>query len=377
MTGFLAISKEKPMPDFAPFSELADKSKNPREGTLARIDVVIPCYNYGRFLHQCVNSVLGQAGVDVRVLVIDDASPDNAAEVAAALAREDSRVAVIRHSKNKGHIHTYNEGIEWASADYMLLLSADDYLLPGALCRAADLMDGYPEVGFTFGNVIELSDSGNETPIKSIIEATNDSDKRILEGREFIELSGADNQVATCSAVVRTELQKRLGGYRDELPHAGDMEMWLRFAAHGAVGYISSYQGVYRQHSANMSTAYYHVSEGRQIYTQKGRLADLQQRKSALDCFFERCSDVLPRCEYLYHRLYGQLSESAVRHASAAFNDGHMEDSRQLSDFALAVYPAIKNSSAWVKLTCKRWMGARTWRAVSPAAAAMRVVQRK
>ena len=124
------------MPDFAPFSELADKSKNPREGTLARIDVVIPCYNYGRFLYQCVNSVLGQAGVDVRVLVIDDASPDNTAEVAAALARADSRVTVIRHSTNKGHINTYNEGIEWASADYMLLLSADDYLLPGALCRA-------------------------------------------------------------------------------------------------------------------------------------------------------------------------------------------------------------------------------------------------
>ena len=125
--------KQKQMPTFAPSSELAAEAKSRREGTLARIDVFIPCYNYGRFLYQCVNSVLGQAGVDVRVLVIDDASSDNTAEVAAALAREDPRVTVIRHSTNKGHIDTYNEGIEWASADYMLLLSADDYLLPGAL----------------------------------------------------------------------------------------------------------------------------------------------------------------------------------------------------------------------------------------------------
>jgi glycosyltransferase involved in cell wall biosynthesis len=368
---------QKPMRNFAPSSELADEAKSRREGTLGRIDVFIPCYNYGRFLYQCAKSVLSQEGVDVRVLVIDDASPDNTAEVAAALAWEDPRVTVIRHGKNKGHINTYNEGIAWASADYMLLLSADDYLFPGALNRATDLMDAHPEVGLTFGNVIELSDSGNETAKKSIIEATNDSDKRILEGREFIELSGADNLVATCTAVVRTEVQKRIGGYRVELPHAGDMEMWLCFAAHGSVGFISSYQGVYRQHSANMSTAYYSVSEGRQIYTKKGRLADLQQRKSALDCFFERCSDVLPRCEHLYHRLYRQLSESAVRHASAAFNDGHMEESRQLSDFALAAYPPIKNSSSWVKLTCKRWMGARIWRAVSPAAVAMYAMQRK
>jgi hypothetical protein len=312
----------------------------------------------------------------VRVLVIDDASPDNTAEVAAALAREDPRVTIICHSTNKGHINTYNEGIEWASADYMLLLSADDYSLPGALSRAVYLMDVHPEVGFTFGNAIELSDSGKEKPIKSIIEATNGADKRILEGREFIELSGAENLVPTCSAVVRTELQKRLGGYRHELPHTGDMEMWLRFAAHASVGFISAYQGVYRRHRANMSTTYYFISDGRQIYTKNGRLADLQQRKSAFDCFSERCNHVLPQGEHLCRRLYRQLSEMAVGRASAAFNDGQMEEARQLSDFAVAVCPEIKSSSAWVKLTCKRWMGARTWRAVRPAAAAIRAMRR-
>jgi glycosyltransferase involved in cell wall biosynthesis len=348
-----------------------------REGTLGRIDVIIPCYNYGRFLDHCVHSVLGQVGVDVRVLIIDDASPDNTAEVAAALARENPRVTVIRHSTNKGHIKTYNEGIEWASADYMLVLSADDYLLPGALARATNLMDAHPEVGFTFGNVIELSDNGNETPTNSIIEATNDSDKRILEGRELIELTGAaGNQVTTCSAVVRTELQKHLGGYREELPHAGDVEMWLRFAAHASVGFIFAYQGVYRRHSANMSAAYYFPSDGSLIYRRNGRLADLHQRKLAFDCFFERCNDVLPRCEHLRRMLYRQLSESIVSHASAAFNDGEMEESRQLSDFALAVCPEIKRSSAWVKLTCKRWMGARTWRAVRSAGATMHAMQR-
>jgi hypothetical protein len=343
---------------------------------VSSVDVIVPCYRYGRFLRECVESVLGQSDVRVRVLIIDDASPDNTAEVAAALAREDPRVSSIRHIENKGHIATYNEGTEWASADYMLLLSADDYLLLGALSRAAEFMDAHPEVGFTFGNMILLSDSGNEMPAKSIIEATHGSDKRILEGREFIELSGADNLVATCTAVVRTELQKRLGGYRHELPHTGDMEMWLRFAAHAAVGFISAYQGVYRQHGANMSTAYYNISDSGLIYKKHGSLADLQQRKSALDCFSEHCNYVLPQSEHLYRGLYRRLSELAMGRASAAFNDGQMEESRELSDFALAVCPEMKSSSAWVKLTCKRWMGARTWRALRPAAAAIRAIQR-
>jgi glycosyltransferase involved in cell wall biosynthesis len=376
MESILAVTR-KQIPTFARSSELAAEAKSRSKGTLAGIDVIIPCYNYGRFLHQCVNSVLGQVGVDVRVLVIDDASLDNTAEVAKALAMESSNVSVIRHSTNKGHIDTYNEGIEWASADYMLLLSADDYLLPGALNRATGLMEAHPEVGFTFGNVIELSDSGNETPKKSIIETTKASDNHIVEGREFIELGGGtDNLVATCSAVVRTQLQKHIGGYRHELPHTGDMEMWLRFAAHASVGFISAYQGVYRLHSANMSTAYYVISDGHLIYARDGRLTDLQQRKSALDCFFERCNDVLARREDLCRRLYRQLSELAVGRASAAFNDGQMEESRQLSDFALTVCPEIKSSSAWLKLTCKRWMGARTWRAVRPAALAIRAMQR-
>jgi hypothetical protein len=334
--------------------------------------VFVPCYRYGHFLRECVESVLSQSGVSVRVLIIDDASPDDTAEVAAALASEDPRVSLVRHLENKGHIATYNEGIEWASANYMLLLSADDYLLPGALSRAAGLMDAHPEVGFAFGNAIELSDSGTETPIiKSIIGAV-----RILEGREFIEMSGAENLVTTCTAVVRTELQKRLGGYRDGLPHTGDMEMWLRFAVHASVGFISAYQGVYRQHTANMSIAYYFISGGRVIYTKNGRLAELQQRKAALGCFSDYCNDVMPESAHLCHRLYKRLSILAVGRASEAFNDGQMEDSRELSDFALAVCPEIKSSSAWLKLTCKRWMGTRTWRALKPAAAAIRAMQR-
>ena len=338
---------------------------------MSSVDVFVPCYRYGHFLRECVESVLNQSNVSVRVLIIDDASPDNTAEIAAALVSEDPRVSFIRHIENKGHIATYNEGIEWAAADYMLLLSADDYLLPGALSRAAELMDAHPEVGFTFGNVIQLSDSGNEMPTKSIVEPRDGSGRRILEGREFIELSGADNLVASCSAVVRTALQKRFGGYRHELPHTGDMEMWLRFAAHASVGFMSAYQGVYRQHRANMSTGYYFISDRGLIFTKNGRLRDLQQRKSAFDCFFERCNGVLPRCEDLHRRLYRELSKSAVQRASVAFNDGQMEESRQLSDFALAVCPEIMSSSVWVKLTCKRWMGARTWGALRPAAAAI------
>src|SRR6478735_3073425 len=107
------------------------------------VDVIVPCYRYAHFLRECVESVLTNSSskVKVRVLIIDDASPDNTAEVAEALVQKDSRITFVRHAVNRGHIATYNEGIEWIAAKYMLLLSADDYLLPGALARSIALMD--------------------------------------------------------------------------------------------------------------------------------------------------------------------------------------------------------------------------------------------
>jgi len=74
---------------------------------MSSVDLVVPCYRYGHFLRECVESALAQAGTDIRVLIIDDASPDNTAEIATDLSKESSRVTFVRHVTNKGHIATY------------------------------------------------------------------------------------------------------------------------------------------------------------------------------------------------------------------------------------------------------------------------------
>src|ERR1700738_1157211 len=124
---------------------------------LSTVDVVIPCYNYARYLRGCVQSVLSQPGVDVRVLVIDDASSDETPELGLELAASDSRVNFRRHDTNKGHIATYNEGlIDWSTADYTVLLSADDLLAPGSLSRAVGIMDGNANIGMVYGSTVHF-----------------------------------------------------------------------------------------------------------------------------------------------------------------------------------------------------------------------------
>lgn len=318
---------------------------------MSSVDVVVPCYRYGHFLDTCVRSVLAQVGTVVRVLIIDDGSPDNTSDVAAALAAEDPRVTWVRHAANQGHIATYNEGLEWACADYLLVLSADDYLLPGALAQSTRLMDEHPDVGFTFGKAIATSRRAVLTPAP---RGTAEPSWHILDGRTFICRSGARNLVPTPTAVIRTRLQKRLGGYRRELPHSADMEMWLRLAAHAPVGFVDAYQAVYRQHGDNMSLSYY----------ADGGFLDLRQREAAIECFLATCPTAHDRDD-LRRRLSRSLATFAVGLASEAFNAGRLELSTRLSSYALDVCPGITGSWSWAKLACKR-RAPSLWSTVQP-----------
>lgn len=330
---------------------------------MSSIDVIVPCYRYGCFLDQCVGSVLEQPGVDVRVLIIDDASPDDSFDVAMRLANRDSRVLARRHEFNRGHIATYNEGIDWASADYLLLLSADDLVTPGSLERAVRFMSTNPDIGFVHGRAMRLEHSDSAPPPQLTIPDATDQWVKIA-GLDFVRTTGAVNPVLTPTAVVRTALQKKLGGYRPELPHAGDLEMWWRFAAHAAVGVTQDYQAVYRTHGRNMHLGYL-------------SLRDFDQRRIAIDTFVSACGDVLPEPIQLRDWLKASLAEEAVSSASAAFNRGQSKVVREFSEFALSLYPGVRTTRKWRNLSMKRLVGSRIWSAVAPVADLIRDGRRR
>ena len=121
------------------------------------VSVVLPCYNYGHYLHDAVGSVLSQEHVDADVVIVDDASTDNNAEVAQALADAQDRVHLIGIRRTEGTSRTYNDGLATVSGEYTVLLSADDLLTPGALGRAVQLMEAEPGVGLVYGHPVSFT----------------------------------------------------------------------------------------------------------------------------------------------------------------------------------------------------------------------------
>jgi glycosyltransferase involved in cell wall biosynthesis len=278
----------------------------------------VPCYNYGRFLRECVASVLAQSHRDLRVIVIDDASTDDTPEVAAALATEDGRVTVIRHANNHGHVATYNEGIERATADYMLILSADDFLLPGAVARAVAALDERRDVGLAYG-LWDFYHAGDRLPP----EVAGSGGVDVADPVALVMTLARSNIIATATAVVRTSVQKALGGYRHDLPHAGDLEMWLRFALDSKVAAIRVPQAMYRRHADNMSLRY-------------DVEADLAQCMAAFRLHYHAIRGSLPDGGAVERRVRRILAARATKHAFRALARARAGRFLRLTRMALA-----------------------------------------
>jgi glycosyltransferase involved in cell wall biosynthesis len=297
---------------------------------MSSVSVLIPCYKYGQFLEEAVSSVLDdQMGVDVRVLIIDDASPDDSADVARKIAARDPRVEVIVHAANKGNIATFNEGLlEWADGDYCALVSADDQLTPGALRRARDLLDAHAGVGFVYGHALWVTHGASSPTARVNVRGWS-----VWPGQWWLErlFRQGENPITSPEVVMRTSVLKRVGGFDPRLPHAADMELWMRLAANSDVGFIRGVdQAYYRLHQENMRKAY-------------SRLMDLRERRAVYETVLDRYGERLPDAKGLSGVVLRQLGREALWEAGRAYGQGRAQQAQvdELTAFAVDCWPEL------------------------------------
>jgi glycosyltransferase involved in cell wall biosynthesis len=320
------------------------------------VRVVIPNHNYARFVPVCVESVLSQAGVDLEVLIIDDASSDDSQRIAASLAARDRRVRVRCHAVNQGHIRTYNEGLEWAAgATYAVVLDADDALTPGSLRRAWELLEAHPETGFVYGRPRVFPGNGPPPAVRTGLARW-----RTWPGREWFEIRcrRAENCVFSPEVVLRTSVVRNAGGFREDLPHTADFELWMRLALHADVGYIRGpYQAYYRDHAAGLHRRVFNTT-----------IAEMAQVKKAFEAVFQACPDKIVNRQRLEKVLGRALARRALGEACRAFDRGrlHLPEAVQLEELALDAYRDVNELAEWRVLQWRKVIGSRLSRMALP-----------
>lgn len=294
------------------------------------IDIVVPNYRYGRYLRHCVQSVLDQGVPGLRVLIIDNASDDDSVDVARSLVEADPRVHLRARERNLGPHASFNEGIDWAEAEYMIILCSDDYLTEGALVRAMEILDANPAASMALG--LEACAWEGEGP-PDLSRSPEQMAWRMEDGQEFIRAAcrSPTTLPPAGAAVVRTSIQKRAGHYRPELRYNDDFEMLLRLAHLGPVARTNAFQAVRREHAANMTRQFW-----------QRRVDPMLHLEDAFESFFRHEGATMPEAEQLLRQARSRLGEAAWWAAVPRALRGQKDEVRDLLRFAFSRAPRTR-----------------------------------
>jgi len=208
------------------------------------VSVIIPCFNQGRFLRDAVASVLAQSYRSTEIIVVNDGSTDETAQVAASFGE---RVGYVE-KRNAGLSAARNTGILHATGEFVQFLDADDYLLPDSLGRFMASVEKETDGDVYFGSwdVVE-EDRRVLRRVKPEIKASEDFLHRYLRGNVF-----------PChAAIVRRAALANSNLFDTQLRSFEDWDLWIRLAAAGA-RFVPAEGAVvaYRQHPGSMSKHY-------------------------------------------------------------------------------------------------------------------------
>ena len=204
-----------------------------------QVSVVIPTRDRWELLQRALRGALGQTGVELEVVVVDDGSADGTPERLAG--HSDERLRVVRHERSLGVARARNDGIAAAHGEWVAFLDDDDLWAPDKLSRqlAAGERAG---AALVFARVVELDASLRALRLMHLPRA---------EGLERTLLD--TNVIPTPSSVLaRTELVREVGSFDEELRVLADWDLWLALAARGPAASCPEPLVGYLRHPSNM-----------------------------------------------------------------------------------------------------------------------------
>lgn len=213
---------------------------------MATVDIIIPAYNAARYLPAAIESVIAQTFEDWRIVLVDDGSTDNTADVVAPFVdRLGPKLKYIKQS-NRGLPAARNVAIANSSAEFLALLDADDVWLPCRLSESLKCFEGRPQVGLTYGFNDRIDPEGK-------IVDTFDRRQKHGEGRiaPYIYMRKVDLNCPTVT--FRRKCVDEVGPFDESLRATEDRDLWLRIALRYEVALVPKVIAHYRMSPNSMS----------------------------------------------------------------------------------------------------------------------------
>ena len=189
------------------------------------ISIIVPLYNYRKYIGYCIKSILDQTYKNFELIVVDDCSTDGSYEEAKRFKKKDSRVKVIRLNKNKGYSTAKNEGIVISKGEYIVTLDADDMMTKESLeIRLKAILE--KKVPFVYADAITVY---NKISLKECykLNLKKLKKKKILHVASYFS-SDSVYQIHAQGVMVHRSIYIKYGLYDENLRSRSDREMWWR-----------------------------------------------------------------------------------------------------------------------------------------------------
>ncbi|MEO0344815.1 MAG: glycosyltransferase [Pseudomonadota bacterium] len=211
---------------------------------MARVSVVIPCYNRGEYIAATVDSVLAQTFSDLELICVDDGSTD---ETRAVLEGYGARITLLEHEGgvNKGQSASINLGLAHARGELIAILDSDDLWHAEKLSEQVAFLDANPEIGLVYANGEAVDAS--ERHLYDIYKAGHTPPTSPSELLLDCSIALPSN------SLVRANMYAAAGDFREDLRAAQDHDMLVRLTEHSKVGYINRRLWKYRRHGDSIS----------------------------------------------------------------------------------------------------------------------------
>jgi glycosyltransferase involved in cell wall biosynthesis len=228
---------------------------------MPKVSIVLPNYNYARYLDERIQSLLNQTYSDFELIILDDASTDNSIEVIEKYTG-DTRVKTKFYSENSGLTYKrWNDGADLAQGEYLLIAGADDSCHPTLLEKLVKKLDAHPSVGLAFSQSLEVDSNG--TLIGSMIRMTDG----FIENKErwrtdFVEQGKIElknlllvNTIPNASCVLmRRDIFFRVGKFDEKFRLSADWVLWGKMLTISDIAFISEPLNYFRTHSQSVGS---------------------------------------------------------------------------------------------------------------------------